>query len=55
MVCTSVIPAFGRQRQEALKFKASLSYMVRPCLKKVCVCVCCGGDFYDYLHLEGKK
>jgi hypothetical protein len=39
---THVIPAFGRLRQEDLKFKASLSYTVnlgqpgytvRPCLK----------------------
>jgi hypothetical protein len=28
------IPAFGRLRQEDLKFKASLSYIVRPCLKQ---------------------
>jgi hypothetical protein len=27
-------PALGRQRQEDLEFKASLSYTARPCLKK---------------------
>jgi hypothetical protein len=29
-----VIPALGRQRGESLKFKASLGYRVRACLKK---------------------
>jgi hypothetical protein len=29
-----VIPALGRFRKEDLKFEASLSYIVRPCLKK---------------------
>jgi hypothetical protein len=28
-----VILAFGRQRQKDHKFKASLSYRLRPCLK----------------------
>jgi hypothetical protein len=28
-----VIPALGRQRQEDYKFKISLKYIVRPCLK----------------------
>jgi hypothetical protein len=27
-------PAFGRLRQEGGEFEASLSYVVRPCLKK---------------------
>jgi hypothetical protein len=30
----SLIPALGRKRQEDLKFKASLSYIVRAYLKK---------------------
>jgi hypothetical protein len=30
---TPVIPALGRLRQEDLKFKASLVYIVKPCLK----------------------
>jgi hypothetical protein len=29
-----LIPALGRLRQENGEFKASLSYKVRPCLKK---------------------
>jgi hypothetical protein len=29
----TLIPALGRLRQEDLKFKASLDYTVRPCLK----------------------
>jgi hypothetical protein len=33
MVQTLVIPAFRRLRQKACKFKASLGYIVRPCLK----------------------
>jgi hypothetical protein len=31
---TSVISAFGRLRQENLEFQISLSYRVRPSLKK---------------------
>jgi hypothetical protein len=31
---TPVIPAIKRLRQEDLKFKANLSYIGRPCLKK---------------------
>jgi hypothetical protein len=34
VVYTSIIPALRRQRQEDHKFKASLGYMVTPCLKK---------------------
>jgi hypothetical protein len=30
----SVIPALRRLRKEDCKFKASLDYLVRPCLKK---------------------
>jgi hypothetical protein len=30
----SVIPALGRLRQGAHKFKTNLGYIVRPCLKK---------------------
>jgi hypothetical protein len=32
--CTPVIPAFRNLRQEDCKFKASLGYIERPCLKK---------------------
>lgn len=28
-----VMPALGRQRQESLKFKASLGYKMKPCFK----------------------
>jgi hypothetical protein len=31
---TTVIPAVWRLRQEDLKVKASLEYIMRPCLKK---------------------
>jgi hypothetical protein len=31
---TPVTPALRRQRQKDREFKASLSYMARPCLKK---------------------
>jgi hypothetical protein len=31
MVYTPIKPALGRLRQEDLKFKVSLGYMVRPC------------------------
>jgi hypothetical protein len=31
---TPVIPALGRLRQEGHEFKASLDYLVRPCLKQ---------------------
>jgi hypothetical protein len=30
----SVIPALGKLRQEGLECKASLEYIVRPCVKK---------------------
>jgi hypothetical protein len=32
--CTPVIPALGRLRQENYKFKVSLGYTERICLKK---------------------
>jgi hypothetical protein len=32
--CAPGIPALGRLKQEDCKFKASLSYITRPCLKK---------------------
>jgi hypothetical protein len=32
--CIAVILALGRLMQEVHKFKASLSYIARPCLKK---------------------
>jgi hypothetical protein len=34
MVAMPVIPALGRLRHEDHDFKASLSYIVRPCLRK---------------------
>lgn len=33
MVVQPVIPALGRLRQTGFKFKASVSYTVRPCLR----------------------
>jgi hypothetical protein len=30
----TVIPAFGKWRQEDLKFKDSLGYISKPCLEK---------------------
>jgi hypothetical protein len=32
--CSSVIPTIGRLGQEGCEFKASLSYVARPCLKQ---------------------
>jgi hypothetical protein len=32
--CSSLLPAFGRLRQEDPKFKDSLDYTLSPCLKK---------------------
>jgi hypothetical protein len=32
-VYTCIIPAFGRLRQEDIKFQARLSYIVKPWLK----------------------
>jgi hypothetical protein len=33
-MCTPVIPALGRLRQEYDEFQASLDYITKPCLKK---------------------
>jgi hypothetical protein len=34
MMCTPIIPACGKLRQEDLGFRANLGYIARPCLKK---------------------
>jgi hypothetical protein len=31
----TLIPALGRQRQEAVKFKFGLGYTIRSCLKQI--------------------
>jgi hypothetical protein len=33
-VVHTIIPAFGRLRQEDHEFKTSLGYVAKPCLKK---------------------
>jgi hypothetical protein len=45
-ISSPVIPALWRLRQEDLKFKVSLGYIVRVCLKKK-------KRFYITVHFEG--